>query len=127
MITLSSILILLLGHLFASASPVSPLPPRMILDDFEEQGVWGPTAVWYWRCRPPFLIEASDDLETWLPSSVCLDGTCCSMWADGPVCTREACELVGSEPGNSKVMGIGSVGDEDGVLSERSGEDMMKL
>lgn len=55
--------------------------------------VWGPTAQFYWRCQPPYILEVSDNRRTWFPSSVCLEGTCCSDLAGGPVCTREACSL----------------------------------
>lgn len=62
--------------------------------------VWGPTAkVFYWRCQPPFLVEVSDNRLNWVPSSICLEGTCCSPQAPGPLCTKEACGMFPKEEG----------------------------
>lgn len=55
--------------------------------------VWGPTANNYWRCQSPYILEVSSNRRTWFPSSVCIEGTCCSELASGPVCTKEACSL----------------------------------
>ncbi|POS74177.1 hypothetical protein DHEL01_v207430 [Diaporthe helianthi] len=94
MVAILTIVIPILGFLTASV-----LSAPLSAEEFENQGVWGPTAVWYWRCLSPFIVEASWDLEHWRPSSVCLDGTCCSILADGPLCTKEVCKLVSKEEG----------------------------
>lgn len=82
--------LLLLLPLLATAAP-------MFLDELDQQVVWGPTSVFYWRCRTPLVVEMSWDLDHWVPSSVCLEGTCCSPLAEGPLCSKEACSLVGNQ------------------------------
>lgn len=90
---LFSLLVLLLPRLAAAAPSSNPMTDV----EFKEQGVWGPTSVFYWRCRTPLVVETSWDLDHWIPSSVCLEGTCCSRFASGPLCSREACTLVGEQ------------------------------
>lgn len=85
---------LLLLPLLASAAP-SPSP--MTEQEFSAQGVWGPTSVFFWRCRSPLVVETTWDLDHWIPSSICLEGTCCSRLSEGPLCTKEACVLVGEQ------------------------------
>lgn len=93
-------LTLLLACLFARAlaGEQEPVPA---LEEQEQEQLWGPTAYLYWRCQSPFLIEFSRDSgQTWKPSSICLEGTCCSKLATGPFCSKEACLLVAQEPGH---------------------------
>lgn len=52
---------------------------------------------WYSRCSSPSQVEASMDQKSWLPSAVCLHGTCCSNKAEGPLCSYEACALAEEE------------------------------
>jgi hypothetical protein len=52
---------------------------------------------WYSRCSSPSQVEASMNKENWLPSAVCLHGTCCSNKAEGPLCSYEACSLAEQE------------------------------
>lgn len=66
---------------------------------------WGPTGRLFWRCRSPFLVEVSDDRRRWVPSSACLEGTCCSSLAGGPLCSRDACGLVPQEEGPGRGPG----------------------
>lgn len=99
MVAILTIVVPIVGFFITS---VLGAPKGMSAKEFKEQGVWGPTAVWYWRCTSPFIVETSWDLERWRPSSVCLEGTCCSILADGPLCSKDACKLVPKEPGKAK-------------------------
>ncbi|KAG8163030.1 hypothetical protein KVR01_007508 [Diaporthe batatas] len=101
MVAILTLIVPILGFLITSALGA---PKPMSGKEFKEQGVWGPTAVWYWRCLSPFIIEASWDLEHWKPSSVCLEGTCCSILADGPLCSKDACRSVSKESGKPKAQ-----------------------
>jgi hypothetical protein len=59
---------------------------------------WNPTAgLFYHRCSSPTQVEWSKDMETWLPSAICLRGTCCSNLSKNPNCSKEACELADKE------------------------------
>ncbi|KAK8070549.1 hypothetical protein PG997_010752 [Apiospora hydei] len=58
---------------------------------------FGEVGWWYSRCSSPTQVEASMNQENWVPSSVCLHGTCCSNLAEGPLCSYEACALVEEE------------------------------
>ncbi|KAG6357794.1 hypothetical protein INS49_013673 [Diaporthe citri] len=95
MVAILTVVMPIFGLLITS---VFGAPKPMSAKEFKEQGVWGPTAVWYWRCSSPFIVETSWDLERWRPSSVCLEGTCCSTLANGPLCSKDACKLVQKEP-----------------------------
>lgn len=87
--------LLLLLPLLTTALP-------MTQEEFDDQGIWGPTSIFYWRCRSPLVVEMSADLDHWVPSSVCLEGTCCSPLSEDPLCTKEACSLVGQETGRPR-------------------------
>ncbi|KAK8023697.1 hypothetical protein PG993_011763 [Apiospora rasikravindrae] len=63
---------------------------------------FGEVGWWYSRCSSPTQVEASMNQENWVPSSICLHGTCCSNLAEGPLCTYEACALVEEEMGGKK-------------------------
>ncbi|KAK8074167.1 hypothetical protein PG994_005066 [Apiospora phragmitis] len=54
---------------------------------------FGGVGWWYSRCSSPSQVEASMNQENWVPSAVCLHGTCCSNQAEGPLCSYEACAL----------------------------------
>lgn len=86
---------LILACLFTGVISVPFLPiPRLM----KQETIWGPTAVFYWRCQSPYLVESSWDKTNWKPSSICLEGTCCSTLAEGPLCSIENCALVSQEP-----------------------------
>lgn len=91
-------LALILGLLFTGALGV----PLVNEAGPGEINIWGPTARFFWRCQSPFLVEVSDDLQTWIPSSICLEGTCCSSLSTGPLCSKAACDLVSKEKGLKK-------------------------
>jgi hypothetical protein len=58
---------------------------------------WPPLGGYYYRCKSPNIVEVSEDQEVWVPSSVCMAGTCCSSLASSPRCTKDACELAVQE------------------------------
>lgn len=90
-------LMLILPLLLALLSPGWVLGIPVVADDDGAawpNTIWGPTArIYHWRCRSPKLVEVTEDLMHWSPSSICLEGTCCSPLAAGPLCSKDACRL----------------------------------
>ncbi|KAK8877013.1 hypothetical protein PGQ11_001959 [Apiospora arundinis] len=68
---------------------------------------------WYSRCSSPSQVEASRNQQNWIPSAVCLHGTCCSNKAEGPLCTYEACKIIDEETSKREERNAGYLGGRD--------------
>lgn len=91
MVSLSFLLPLALACLLVDAAGDRLLGPDP--DTPNQNRIWGPTAIYYWRCSSRIAVEVSYDREEWFPSSICHPGYCCSQHADGPLCTQKACAM----------------------------------